>query len=33
MNQVSVACEAGHCPHEAGIGSYGNPMRLAVDIP
>ena len=22
MNQVLVACEAGHCPHEAGIGSW-----------
>ena len=22
MNQVLFACEAGHCPHEAGIGSW-----------
>ena len=22
MNQVLVACEAGHCPNEAGIGSW-----------
>ena len=21
MKQVLVACESGHCPHEAGIGS------------
>ena len=31
MNQVLVAGESGHCPHEATIGR-GNPMRLAVDI-
>ena len=22
MNQVLVACEAGHCPKEAGIGPW-----------
>ena len=22
MNKVLVACEAGHCPHEAVIGSW-----------
>ena len=32
MNQILVAGESGHCPNEAGIGSW-NPMRLAVDIP
>ena len=32
MNQVLVACEAGHCLHETGIGSWKSYEVMAVDI-
>ena len=32
MNQVLVACEAGNCPNEAGIGSWKSYEVMAVDI-
>ena len=31
MNQVLFDCEAGHCPNEAGIGSWKSYEEMAVD--